>query len=110
MVLNPEQYIKITDWSFFVAWGGIAIIHHVTIENTSDISYKNIRVRVRYYSQSYSKEGIGIAQETGILPITLPPHSKKTYLEEGAVLGAGSGGMYAGDIEVLGAIPIIGGR
>jgi hypothetical protein len=107
MVLHPEQYIKITDWSFYVAWNGGAIIHHVTIENTSDIAYKNIKVRVSYYSQSYSNAGTEIGGEMGILPVTLSPHSKKTYLKGGAVLGLGSNGMYAGDIEVLGAVPLI---
>ncbi len=106
MILHPDWYIKISDWSFYVA-ARIAIIHHVTIENTSDIAYKNIKVRVRYYSTSTGNYGTEIAQETGILPVTLPPHSKKTYLEGGTVLGAGSSHMYPGNIEVLESIPII---
>ena len=106
MILHPEQYIKITDWSFFVPFGKVAIIHHVTIENNSDIAYKDIKVRVSYYSGSYSNYGTKIGGETGILPITVPPHSKKTYLEGGSVLGSGSSLIYAGNIEVLGAIPL----
>jgi hypothetical protein len=41
------------------------------------------------------------------LPATFSEQSQKTYLEGGAVLGLGSNGMYAGDIEVLGAVPLI---
>ncbi|MER3446787.1 MAG: hypothetical protein C4291_08060 [Candidatus Dadabacteria bacterium] len=85
--LHPERYIKIADWSFYVAWGGEAIIHHVTIENTSDIAYKNITVRVRYYSGSYSNAGTQVGGETGILPVIVPAHSRKIYLEGGIVLG-----------------------
>ena len=106
MILHPEQYIKITDWSFFVPFGKVAIIHHVTIENNTDIAYKDIKVRVSYYSGSYSNYGTKIGGETGILPITVPPHSKNSYLEGGSVLGSGSSLMYAGNIEVLGAVPL----
>ena len=106
MIQHPEKFINITDWSFFVPFGKVAIIYHVTIENNSDIAYKDIKVRVSYYSGSYSNYGTKIGGETGILPITLPPHSKKTYLEGGSVLGSGSSLMYAGNIEVLGAIPL----
>ena len=101
-ISHPEWYIKITDWSFYVAWGGEAIIHHVTIENTSDVAYKNIIVRVRYYSLTY---GTQVGGETGILPVLVPPHSKNTYLKAGTVLGSGSNIFRAGGIEVLGATP-----
>jgi hypothetical protein len=108
MILNPEQYIKITDWSFFVPFGKVAIIHHVTIENNSDITYKDIKVKVSYYSGSYSNYGTKVSSETGVLQITIPPRSKKTYLKDGAVLGSGSSLMYAGNIEVLDAVPLTG--
>ncbi len=106
MVLHPEWYINITDWSFY-AVARVAIIHHVTIENTSDIAYKNIKVKVYYNSRSYSNYGQLISSTTGVLPITLPPHSKKTYLEGGSTLGAGSMGFDAATIQVLGAIPLL---
>lgn len=105
MIQHPEWYIKISDFNVYSA-RGVGIIHHVTIENTSDITYQNIKVRVRYKSSSYSNHGTVVATETGVLPVTLPPHSKKTYLEGGAVFGATSSGFYAGSIEVLGAIPL----
>jgi len=101
-ILHPEWYLKITDWSFYVAWGGEAIIHHVTIENTSDVAYKNIVVRVRYYSRTY---GTQVGGETGILPVLVPPHIKKTYLKGGTVLGSGLDLFRAGGIEVLAATP-----
>jgi len=106
MILYPEHYIKVADWSFYVAFR-TAIIHHVTIENTSDIAYKNIQVRVLYYSTSAPHYGTQVGQEIGVLPITLPPHSKKTYLEGGFVLGSGSSLFYADNIEVLGAVPVL---
>ena len=39
MINHPEWYIKITDWHVYAGWSCPAIIHHVTIENTSDIAY-----------------------------------------------------------------------
>ncbi len=107
MAQHPEWYIKITDWSFY-ATRGVGIIHHVTIENTSDIAYKNVEVRLHYYSTSASNYGTEIGNETGVLKVVLPPHSKKTYLEGGAVLGAGSSLFNADNIEVLGALPATG--
>ena len=107
MVEHPEWYIKITDWSVYATWSAVAIIHHVTIENTSNIAYKNIKVRVSYSSTSPPQQGSTISQETGILPITLPPNSKQTYLKGGATLGAGSQFMTPTGIQVLGATPVV---
>ena len=104
-ISHPEWYIKISDFNVYSA-RGVGIIHHVTIENTGDIAYQNIKVRVRYKSSSSSPHGTVVATETGVLPVTLPPHSKKTYLEGGSVFGATSSSFYAGSIEVLGAIPL----
>lgn len=101
--------IKIISWSIYVAWC-VPTIHHITIENTNDIAYKDIRVRIRYYSASYSNAGTTrVGELEGILHITLPPYSKKTYLEKGVTLEPASAcGMYVGsrDMEVLGAIPV----
>ncbi len=105
-VMHPEWYIKITDFNVYSA-RGVAIIHHVTIENTSDIAYRNVKVRVRYNSTSYTNYGTEVATETGVLPVTLPPQSKKTYLQGGSVLGATSSSFYPKTIEVLGAVPVI---
>jgi hypothetical protein len=105
MAQYPERYIKITDWSFY-ATRGVGIIHHITIENTSDIGYKDVEVRVYYYSTSYSNFGTGISNETEVLKVVLPPNSKKTYLKGGAVLGAGSSLFNVGNIEVLRATPV----
>jgi hypothetical protein len=107
MIDHPEWYIKITGWTIYSTWSAVAIIHHVTIENTSDIPYKDVMVRVRYYQTSAPREGTQIAQETGVLPVTLPPHSKDTYLRNGSTLGAASMFMYAKEIEVLGAVPVL---
>jgi hypothetical protein len=107
MVMHPEWYIKILDWSFYVAWGGVAIIHNVAIENTSSVGYKDIKVRVNYYSTTGSNYGLQVGQEIGFLPVTLPPKSKNIYLKDGSVLGLGSTNLRAGGIEVLEAKPII---
>ena len=79
MINHPEQHIKITDWHVYAGWRCPAIIHHVTIENTSDIAYKDIQIRVLYYSTTYENYGTQISQETGVLPVTVPPYSKETY-------------------------------
>lgn len=75
MILYPEQYIKIIGWSFYGA-SRVAIIHHITIENTSDIGYKDVEERVRYYSTAYSNYGTQVGGEIGILHIT-PTSSHK---------------------------------
>ena len=107
MIDHPERYIKISDWTIYSTWSAVAIIHHVTIENTGDIPYKDVMVRVRYYQTSAPGAGTQIAQETGVLPVTLPPNSKDTYLKNGSTLGAASMSMYPKEIEVLGAVPIL---
>jgi hypothetical protein len=107
MIQHPEWCIKILDWSFYVAWGGVAIIHNVAIENTSSVGYKDIEVRVKYYSTTGSNYGIKVGQEIGFLPVTLPPKSKNIYLKDGAILGLGSTNLRAGAIEVLSVVPLI---
>lgn len=107
MIDHPEWYINITDFNVTSTWSAVAIIHHVTIENKSDITYKDISVRVRYYDTANPVYGTQISQETGVLPVTLPPKSNGTYLKGGSTLGAASTFMYAREIEVLGAVPII---
>lgn len=107
MIDHPERYINISDFNVTSSWSAVAVIHHVTIENKSDITYKDIKVRVRYYDTSNPVYGTQISQETGVLPVTLPPKSKGIYLKGGSTLGAASSFMYAHEIEVLGAVPII---
>ena len=107
MIQHPELYIKILDWSFYVARGGVAIIHNVAIKNTSSIGYKDIKVRVNYYSTTGSNYGVQVGQEIGFLPVTLPPKSKNVYLKNGSILGLGSTNLRAGGIEVLSAVPLI---
>ncbi|MEW6143449.1 MAG: hypothetical protein AB1598_00360 [Thermodesulfobacteriota bacterium] len=103
-VLHPEWYIKITDWSFYTA-ARVAILSSVTIENTSDVTYKDIRVNLIYTSYSQPAAGI-IATSTGMLPLTLPPKSKQTYLKGGLTMGAGNQNYKLSDIEVLSATPV----
>lgn len=107
MYKHPEWYIKVTDWSVYATWSAVAIIHSVTIENTSDVEYKDVKVRVCYTSMSTGGAGNIVSQEVGVLPVTLPPKSKNTYLKAGVTLGAGSNFMNAVDLQVLGASPVI---
>ena len=106
MVAHPEWYIKITDWSVYATWSAVAIIHNVTMENTSDVEYKDVKVRVTYTSMSTGGAGVVVSQETGVLPVTLPPRSKATYLKQGTTLGAASTFMNPHAIQVLGATPV----
>ncbi|HVY55544.1 MAG TPA: hypothetical protein VHC46_07285 [Thermodesulfobacteriota bacterium] len=103
-VLHPEWYIKITDWSFYTA-ARVAILSSVTIENTADVTYKDIRVNLVYTSYSQPAAGI-IATSNGMLPVTLPPKSKKTYLKGGLTMGAGNQNYDLSDIQVLSATPV----
>jgi hypothetical protein len=103
-VLHPEWYIKITDWSFYTA-ARVAILSSVTIENTADVPYRDVRVNLIYTSYSAPAAGI-IATSTGMLPVTLPPKSKMTYLKGGQTMGAGNQNYDLSDIEVLSATPV----
>jgi hypothetical protein len=103
-VLHPEWYIKISDWSYYTA-ARVAILSSVTIENTADVPYKDIRVKLIYTSYSNPNAGI-IATSTGVLPITLPPKSKNTYLKSGQTMGAGNQNYNVSDIQVISATPI----
>jgi DNA-binding response OmpR family regulator/biopolymer transport protein ExbD len=101
--------IKITDWSFYVAWG-MPTLHNVTIENTSNTSYSDIKIKVLYY-YSYSTESAKLetGEVEGTLPVTVPPYSRKTYLQKGITLKQGSASsMFAGakEINIIGATQI----
>jgi hypothetical protein len=106
MVDHPEWYINISDWSFYATFG-VGIIKSVTIENTSDITYKDVLIRLRYYSTSSRYCGRQISEGVGVLPVTVPPRSEKTYLKDGITFGQTPGQIYAGALELLGAIPVV---
>jgi len=101
MVDNPNSYIKIHDFAVYGTWSSVAILHNVVIENTSDVQYMNIRVRICY--SSISSPGYIISQEEGVIPVILPPKSKERYLNAGIPFGGGAQAMNAVDIQVLGA-------
>lgn len=107
MAARPEWYIKVTDWNVYGTWSAVAVIHHVTIENNSDIEYKDVKVRVCYSSMSTGGAGQIVSQEVGVLPVTLPPRSKATYLRSGHTLGAASSFMNAVDLQVISATPVL---
>lgn len=101
METHPGSYLKIHDYSVYATWSSVAILHNVVIENTSDLTYENIKVRICY--SSLSSPGNVISQEVGIIPVTVPPHSKNNYLSTGIPFGGGAQAMNAVDIVVLGA-------
>jgi hypothetical protein len=106
MIRHPEWYIKVTDWSYFVAWVGVAMISNVTIENTADIAYKDIKIKLNYYSTSYGSVGQQVSSTTAVLPITIPPRSKGTYLKGGMPIGMGAQSYQTKYVQVLGALPV----
>ena len=103
-VLHPEWFIKVTDWSFYTA-ARVAILSSVTIENTSDVTYKDVQVKLLYTSYPAPVAGI-IATSTATLSVTLPPKSKATYLKGGQTVGAGQQNYKLSDIVILSATAV----
>jgi len=104
-ITHPQWFLKITDWSYF-APARVAMLSSVKIENTADIAYKDIRVRLLFYSSSGPAVGQTIATTQGLLPVTVPPKSADTYLKGGITMGAGRQGYRVSDIQILSATPI----
>ncbi|MCH7518641.1 MAG: hypothetical protein IH964_06390 [Candidatus Dadabacteria bacterium] len=104
-ITHPEWFIKITDWSYFTA-ARVAMLSSVKIENTADIPYKDIKVRLLFYNSSGPAVGQTIATTQSVLPITIPPKSTGTYLKGGTTVGAGNQSYRVSDIQVLSATPI----
>ena len=103
-VLHPEWFIKVTDWSFYTA-ARVAILSSVTIENNSDVTYKDVQVKLLYTSYPAPVAGI-IATSTATLPVTLPPKSKATYLKGGMTVGAGEQSYKLSDVVVISATAV----
>ncbi|MGB7291148.1 MAG: hypothetical protein WBD99_03135 [Thermodesulfobacteriota bacterium] len=106
MIQHPEWYIKVTDWSYFSALR-VAMISNVTIENTADIAYKDIEIKLNYYSTSYNNAGEQVSSTTAVLPVTVPPRSKNTYLKGGMPIGMGAMSYQTKYVQVLGAVPVV---
>ena len=106
MKKNPQRYIVIEKWGFYVA-ARVAIVHHLTIRNTASIPYKDIKIKVNYGSTSPSTYGNTVSFEQAVLKITLPPDSTGEYLRSGYPIGAGSVNMIGKSIEVLSAVPVL---
>ena len=104
-ITHPEWFLKVTDWSYF-APARVAMLSSVKIENTADIPYKDIRVRLLFYTTSGPAVGQTIATTTGLLPVTVPPKSADTYLKGGITMGAGKQTYRVSEIQVLSATPI----
>lgn len=104
-ITHPEWFLKVTDWSYF-APARVAMLSSVKIENSASIAYKDIKVRMLFYSTSGPAVGQTIATTQGVLPITVPANSADTYLRGGITMGAGRQGYRVSEIQVLSATPI----
>ena len=104
-ITHPEWFLKITKWSYF-APARVAMLSSVKIENSADIAYKDIKVRLLFNSTSPPAVGQIIATTQGVLPVTVPPRSADTYLKGGITMGAGRQGYRVSDIQILAATPI----
>jgi len=104
-ITHPEWFLKITKWSYF-APARVAMLSSVKIENSADIAYKDIKVRLLFNSSSGPAVGQTIATTQGVLPVTVPPKSADTYLKGGITMGAGRQGYIVSDIQILAATPI----
>jgi len=102
MINNPVRYIGIYKWGFYVA-ARVAILHHIEIENKSSVAYKNIKIRVNYYSTTPGSYGMKVGFQDKVLNIVLPPNTREIYLREGLPIGAGSNQLLAKNLEVLSA-------
>lgn len=106
MKKNPQRYIEIEKWGFYVA-ARVAIVHHLKIKNNASIPYKDIKIKVNYGSTSPSTYGNTVSFEQAVLKITLPPNSTGEYLKSGYPIGGGSVNMTGKSIEVISAVPVL---
>ncbi|MEM7009734.1 MAG: hypothetical protein AAF462_11430 [Thermodesulfobacteriota bacterium] len=104
-ITHPEWFLRVTDWSYF-APARVAMLSSVVIENTASIAYKDIRVRLSFYTTSGPAVGQTIATTQGVLPVTVPPNSVDTYLKGGVTMGAGRQGYRVSEVQVISATPI----
>ena len=106
MKKNPQNYIEIEKWGFYVA-ARVAIVHHLVIKNKSPLTYNRVKIKVNYGSTHPTSYGNTISFEEAVLPIELPPDSTKTYLKSGYPIGAGSVNLLGKSIEVLSADVVV---
>ncbi len=104
-VLHPEWFIKVVDWSFFTA-ARVTMLSSVVIENTADVAYKDIKIRLLYTTYAGIAVGQTIATDTKVLPVKVPPNSTDKYLKGGITIGAGNQDYRVSEIQVLSATPI----
>ena len=106
MKKNPQDYIEIEKWGFYVA-ARVAIVHHLKIKNNSPLTYKRVKIKVKYASTNPTNYGNTVSFEEAVLPIELPPNSTNTYLKSGYPIGAGSVSLLGKSIEVLSADAVV---
>lgn len=99
--IDPKEALIVKDWSFYGTWGSVAIIHNLRIENISDKTFENLKVRICYSTDS--TKGNVASTQIGVLNILIPPKSDNTYLKKGITLGAGAQSMKAIDFEIIDA-------
>ncbi len=97
-----EHCVAVRSWGFFSAWGGVAVLHHVELENLCDLVLCNVRLRVKLFSHEPGSVGEQVASTRGVLHVVLPPFSRRTYVPGGVPFGAASRVLLAEDIDVTG--------
>ncbi|MGH7885025.1 MAG: hypothetical protein ACRENO_04940 [Thermodesulfobacteriota bacterium] len=93
--------LEVTSWKVTGSWGAVAVVHHLQIVNSSDKTFKDLKVRICY--ESDSRPGNIVTTEIGVLDLTILPNSNNVYLKGGATLGAGSPIARAVHFEILNA-------
>ncbi len=94
--------IKIDRSSFYQTVGGLPV-HSLTLSNEGDMTYRDIKLKISYYSSL----GMEMGYETMTLPIVVPPHSRKNYIKEGISIKPNQGDVYSANVEILGATPLM---
>jgi CheY-like chemotaxis protein/LysM repeat protein len=94
--------IKIDRSSFYQPVGGLPV-HSLTLSNEGDMAYRDIKLKIIYYSSL----GMEMGYETMTLPIVVPPHSRKNYIKEGISIKPNQGDVYSANVEILGATPLM---
>jgi LysM repeat protein len=94
--------IKVDRSSFYQPVGGLPV-HSLTLSNEGDMAYRDIKLKISYYSSL----GMEMGYETVTLPIVVPPHSRKNYIKEGVSIKPNQGDVYSTNVEILGATPLM---
>lgn len=95
------ENLEVLEWTVTGSWGAVAVVHHLRLKNSSSKTYKKLKVRICY--ESDSRPGNVVSTQIGVIEIEVLPNTEKTYLKGGTTLGAGSPIAKAVHFEILDA-------